>query len=351
MGTGLEKALLRAWTGRGALAYALLPPSLLYRSLVALRRWLYRCGIKPSRRLPVPVVVVGNAIAGGAGKTPTVLALVAHWRAQGLQVGVVSRGYGRSSAECQEVLADSAPDSVGDEPLLLRRKTQVPVFVGRDRHAAASALLARHPHTQLIVCDDGLQHYALYRDVEVCVFDARGVGNGWLLPAGPLREPWPRKALAAAGQDDKRLLVLKTGPSALPGWQAQRALADHALNAQGQAIPLHSLRTQGAAPLLAVAGIAQPEAFFAMLRAAGLPIAQTLALPDHYDFDSFSRNIGGGYQLICTEKDAMKLWQSVPDALAVPLLQTLPADFYTHLDQCLQSLVPPLSSPHGHKTS
>lgn len=351
MGAGLEKALLRAWTGRGALACALYPLSLLYRSLVALHWWLYRWGLKTSRRLPVPVVVVGNAITGGAGKTPTVLALVAHWQAQGLQVGVVSRGYGRSSNACQEVLPDSAPESVGDEPLLLRRKTGVPVFVGRDRHAAASALLAQHPRTQLIVCDDGLQHYALYRDVEVCVFDARGAGNGWLLPAGPLRQPWPRRALAAVGQDDARLLVLKTGPSAVAGWQAQRALADHALNAQGQPIALPTLHAAGALPLMAVAGIAQPEAFFTMLRATGLPIAKTLALPDHYDFDSFSRNIDGGYQLICTEKDAMKLWQSVPDALAIPLLQTLPADFYTHLDQCLRPLVPPVSSTHGHKTS
>jgi tetraacyldisaccharide 4'-kinase len=351
MGAGLEKALLRAWTGRGALACALFPLSLLYRSLVALRWWLYHVGLKTSRRLPVPVVVVGNAIAGGAGKTPTVLALVAHWHTQGVQVGVVSRGYGRSGTECQEVLPDSAPHAVGDEPLLLRRKTGVPVFVGRDRHATASALLARYPSTQIIVCDDGLQHYALYRDVEVCVFDTRGTGNGWLLPAGPLREPWPRRALAAAGQDDTRLLVLKTGPSAIAGWLAQRALADHALDAQGRATPLNSLRAQGAAPLLAVAGIAQPEVFFSMLRAAGLPIAKTMAMPDHYDFDSFSRNIDGGYRLICTEKDAVKLWQSAPDALAVPLLQPLPADFYTHLDQCLRPLVPPLSSPHGHKTS
>lgn len=351
MGAGLEKALLRAWTGHGALACALLPVSLLYRGLVGLRWRLYQWGIKKSQRLPVPVVVVGNAISGGAGKTPTVLALVAHWQAQGLRVGIVSRGYGRSSATCQEVLPDSAPDSVGDEPLLLRRKTQAPVFVGRDRHAAASALLARYPDTQLIVCDDGLQHYALHRDLEVCVFDARGVGNGWLLPAGPLRQTWPRRALAAVGQHDARLLVLKTGPSAVTGWQAQRTLADHALNARGQAIALHTLRAPGAAPLMAVAGIAQPEAFFAMLRAVGVPIAKTMALPDHYDFDSFSRSIDGGYQLICTEKDAMKLWQSVPDALAVPLLQTLPADFYTHLDQCLQALAPPLSSPHGHKTT
>lgn len=351
MGAGLEKALLRAWTGRGPIACALFPLSLLYRGLVAVRWWLYHWGIQSSPRLTVPVVVVGNAIAGGAGKTPTVLALVSHWQAQGLHVGVVSRGYGRSADECQEVLPDSAPDEVGDEPLLLRRKTGAPVFVGRNRHAAATALLARHPHTQLIVCDDGLQHYALYRDLEVCVFDARGTGNGWLLPAGPLRQPWPRRALAAVGQDDARLLVLKTGPSAVTGWQAQRMLADHAVDAQGRTVPFVQLLAPSAPPLLAVAGIAQPEVFFTMLRATGLPIAQTLALPDHYDFDSFSRNVDEGYQVICTEKDAVKLWKSVPNALAIPLLQTLPTDFYTHLDRCLCPLVPPVSLPHGHKTS
>jgi len=350
---GLHSALLHAWTGRGPLATMLWPVSWLYRLLVGARRLLYAAGLLKTQRVPVPVIVVGNVIIGGAGKTPTVIALVGHLRERGLQVGIISRGYGRTTSGCVEVLADSRPQAVGDEPLLIRRATHAPVWVGDTRHAAATALLARHPKTQVLVCDDGLQHYALYRDLEVCVFDDRGIGNGWMLPAGPLREPWPRQALASAGQRNDRLLVLHTGSQrAFSGHTAQRSLAPYAVRCDGTRVPLDTLRAPGQKPLLALAGIARPESFFGMLRALQLPLAQTIALPDHYDFDSLSRSIHEGYALICTEKDAAKLWQVAPDALAIPLVFSPEPAFFAALDDVLsQVLTARLSSGHGHQTS
>jgi tetraacyldisaccharide 4'-kinase len=317
----MEQALLRIWKRRGWQAWLLWPLSLLYGQLAGLRRLLYRLDIKKSGRVAVPVVVVGNVVAGGSGKTPVVMALVQHWTARGVRVGVVSRGYGRSSTDCREVQPDSLPAEVGDEPALVQRSCQVPVFVASQRLQAAQALLAAYPATQLIVCDDGLQHHALHRDLEICIFDDRGVGNGFLLPAGPLREAWPRPVD----------LVLHSGTHpAFAGWRAQRTLADYAVQADGTRIPLASLRD---ASILAVAAIAQPDRFFRMLRSAGLPLATTRALPDHYNFDSWLRIPNMHQIVICTEKDAPKLWQHQPDALAVPLVLSIDAGFWAALDQ------------------
>ena len=175
------------------------------------------------------------------------------------------------------------------------------------------------------------------------MFDDRGTGNGFLLPAGPLREPWPRAAD----------LVLHTGAHpAFAGFTARRTLAHYALRADGQQVELRHLSAAGAQPLLAVAAIAKPEEFFTMLRAQGLKLAHTLALPDHYAFDSWSRNEYGGYTVICTEKDAVKLWQHQAEALAVPLIFTPEPAFMAKLDALLAiRLNPTLSSPHGHTTT
>lgn len=333
-GLSLELALLAAWTRRGPLAWALWPLSLLYGALAGLRRSLYRLGLRRSARLPVPVIVVGNVVAGGGGKTPTVIALVRHLRERGLRPGVVSRGHGRQARDCREVRADSDPREVGDEPLLIRRAGEVPVFVATHRVEAAQALLARHPETDLIVCDDGLQHLALARDIEVCVFDERGAGNGFLLPAGPLREPWPRPVD----------LVLHTGRRAFAaGYGATRALSPYALRSDGSRVALAALRGR---PLRALAGIARPEAFFSMLREQGLSLARTQALPDHCDFEHWAPPAGEG-ELLCTEKDAVKLWRRCPDALAVPLAFAPEPGFLAALDGCLSRL----SSPDGHQTA
>ena len=325
-------SLQRAWLGRGLLARLLWPVSQLYDALTLLRRGLYQAGVFKTERVGVPVLVVGNVIAGGAGKTPVVIALVRHLRARGLQVGVISRGYGRRTRDCREVLPASDTRDVGDEPALIARSTGAPVFVAARRVEAARALLARHPQTDVIVSDDGLQHLALARDIELCVFDDRGTGNGWLLPAGPLREHWPRRCD----------LVLHTGANpAFGGYRAQRALADHALRSDGSRVPLAELADQ---PVIALAAIARPEAFFDMLRARGVSPERCIALPDHYDFDSWQRPSGAGYRLVCTEKDAVKLWRIAPDALAVPLVFTPEPAFFAALDA-------KLSSADGHQAA
>jgi tetraacyldisaccharide 4'-kinase len=319
-------SLQRAWLQRGTLARLLWPFSLLYGALVAIRRALYRLGILQTARVGAPVIVVGNVIAGGSGKTPVVMAIVRHLRARGWKVGVVSRGYGRATDDCRAVQDDSDPREVGDEPALIRRSTAVPVFVARRRAEAARALLALHPDTQLIVSDDGLQHLALARDIEICVFDDRGTGNGWLLPAGPLREHWPRRCD----------LVIHTGTRpAFAGFTARRALADHALRLDGTPVPLASLAGRA---LVAVAAIAKPEAFFQMLRERALVPQQGIALPDHHDFSDWEPPPGNGYTLICTEKDAVKLWRRAPDALALPLVFEPEPAFFSALDAKLSSL-------------
>lgn len=346
----IEARLLQAWTGKGALSNALLPVSWLYAGLVDLRKRAYQLGLLRRHQTPAFVIVIGNVIAGGAGKTPTTIAIVQHLRSQGHAVGVVSRGFGRHSSELVEVTQDSPVAQTGDEPLLIHRATGVPVVVGRDRVAAANELLHQHPNVQIIVCDDGLQHYALARDVEVCVFDDRGCGNGRLLPAGPLREPWPR-ATGAQTSTNRDMLVLHTGREpAFGGYTAQRALRPFATTKDGTRVSLDVLSQMPAC--VALAGIAQPAAFFSMLRDAGITLHACVPLPDHYHFDSFPRNIYEGYPLICTEKDAEKLWRLEPDALAIGLDFQPCTEFFDALDhQVNTALQPPVSSRHGHPTT
>jgi tetraacyldisaccharide 4'-kinase len=331
----VTRTLQRAWLRRGPLAWLLLPLSLAYGTLRAVHRELYAIGLRPRERLPVPVVVVGNVVAGGAGKTPVVVAILEHLRDRGLRAGVVSRGYGRTTEGCLEVRPDDEPGRVGDEPLLLRRHADVPVFVAPQRAEAGEALLRAHPQTQVIVSDDGLQHHALVRDIEICVFDARGTGNGWLLPSGPLREPWPRRV---------DLVLRPEEAAAIPGHAIQRRLAGEAVRADGTRRALDALRGE---PVHAVAGIAQPEPFFAMLRAAGLTLAATHAFPDHHDFAD-AHLLPAGATLLCTEKDAVKLWRARPDAWCVPLEVTIADAFWHAFDRLLDAR---LSSPHGSPPS
>ena len=332
----MSQVLLRAWTQRGVLARLLWPISLVFRALVAARRALFRTGLLATHRLPVPVVVVGNVVAGGAGKTPITLALLEHLAARGLRAGVVSRGYGRTAPGCTEVTAMTAPADAGDEPLLIARRAQVPVFVGSDRAAAARALLRAHPGTQVILSDDGLQHLALGRDIEICVFDDRGTGNGWLLPAGPLREPWPRPV---------DLVIHSGSHPAFGGWRARRSLARDAVRADGRTTALSAL---AGIPVTAVAGIAQPGAFFAMLREQGLLLDKELALPDHSNFAHAQALLQAEETLVCTEKDAVKLWQQRPDVWAVALQVTLDTGLVRAFDALLDAK---LSLPHGPQTT
>ncbi len=298
----LGAALQRQWwvAPPTAAAHALRPLATLYGVLARLHR-------AASRPQPtgVPVVVVGNLIAGGAGKTPTTMAVVRLLRAFGWHPGVVSRGHGRRGRGLVEVRRDSRAADCGDEPLLIHLHTAVPVMVGRDRVAAARALRAAHPEVDIIVADDGLQHHRLARDLQIVVFDERGVGNGLLLPAGPLREPLPASVPAAT-------LLLYSGArvsTPLAGWLATRRLSGVVPLAdwwQGHTPAADSWRAVQGRPLLAAAGTAAPERFFEMLRDQGLRLAVTQPLPDHDPFDTLPWRADTPDVLI-TEKDAVKL--------------------------------------------
>lgn len=343
MGAALRRTLEDIWERRSAMAWVLWPLSLLYAALVAARRHLYRTGICASVRVPIPVIVVGNVVAGGGGKTPLVLAIVRHLQGRGMRVGVVSRGYGRRGTGCQEVLPASTAEDVGDEPLLIRRLADVAVFVAPSRVDAARALLRQHPGVDLLVCDDGLQHLALQRDMEICVFGRSGIGNGFLMPAGPLREPWPRPV---------DMLVADHLAGVAGGWAMRRSFAGVARQADGTEIPLSALRDKAATGLWAVAGIARPGVFFSMLRDAGLPLTRTIALADHAPFDDPAWRDTATPMLVCTEKDAVKLWLHRPDAWAVPLQLDLGDDFWADFDRILQARgAAKLSSAHGYKTA
>ena len=350
----LTQALMHAWNGHGGwwqpIAILLLPVSWAFAGAVAIRRALYQRGFFKQETLPVPVIVVGNVMVGGVGKTPITMALVKHLKAKGLRVGVLSRGYGRKTSSTLAVSPKSNSLSVGDEPLLIARSCQVPVFVGNSRVDAGRALLSLHRDVQVLVCDDGLQHWPLARDLELCVFDERGVGNGHLLPAGPLREVWPRKALRHASTGhDVPCLVLKTSGEAGPNeFAVQRSLADYAIQADGTQ---RSLASWWDTPVQALAGIAKPDKFFNMLREQGMNVAHTQALPDHTDLQDLHIDTAQG-DLLCTEKDAVKLWLQHPQAWAVPLQTTLPQELLAAIDaQLAAAQHAKLSSPHGHQTA
>ena len=320
------KGLRAAWRSKGPLACALLPLAMVYAALTTLRRKCYEWGVKKTQHAGVPVIVIGNVIAGGAGKTPVTLATVNHLQRRGHKVGILSRGYGRTTDDCRQAHPQSSAQEVGDEPLLIARASGAPVFVAKQRIDAAHALLKAYPETTVLVCDDGLQHYALARDIEICVFNDEGVGNGWLLPAGPLREAWPRSVSAV-------LYCAAQPPAGTSAQQAcfqlQRQLASYAVRSNGERVPLQSLQ---ATPLHAVAAIARPEDFFAMLRAQSLELLSTEGLPDHFNYQNWQPPTNDGVQVVCTEKDAAKIWQRMPQALAIPLQLNVDQGYFDLLD-------------------
>lgn len=331
LGARAQTRLLRSWwkPRRDALAWALLPLEAGYRTALALRTAVWHASGRPAPRLSRPVVVVGNLVAGGAGKTPTVIALVEALRAAGHRPGVVTRGHGRAQADTTaEVLpswAEGLGDAArrfGDEPVLLRRRTSAPVVVGRDRPAAVRALLAAHPGVSVVIADDGLQHLRLERRIAIVVIDERGAGNRACLPAGPLRAPLP-----AHPRDG--WCVLHNAPSpALPwaGGRVQRSLRWRwplaAWQAGDTTARVAIAAGDATAGWTAAAGIAAPERFFTMLEAAGLRIARRLPLPDHAALAPPPWSTGEA--VVVTEKDAVKLDPAAPQNARV---QVAPLDF------------------------
>lgn len=296
------------WMRRGAAALALLPLAALFAAAAAARRAAYRLGWARAWRAPVPVVVVGNVTAGGSGKTPLVLALARGLAAAGRHPGMVSRGYGRrrDAPDPLAVEPDTPAALAGDEPLLLRRGAGCPVWVGARRADAAAALLRAHPEVDVLLADDGLQHLALARDVEIVVVDPRGPGNGWPLPAGPLRERWDRRRDATVGPAE----ALAAVPGTAPRFALRRGLGAARHLASGAVRGLDDLR--GVPRLAAAAGIGDPDRFFAMLEAAGLRLGATLALRDHAALGAADCAGLNADIILVTDKDALKCDASDP---------------------------------------
>lgn len=292
--------MLPHWSRLTLLSLLLLPLAGLFTVLVRIRRFAYSRGWISSFAVGVPVIVVGNITAGGSGKTPLVIWLVNWLIAQGLRPGVISRGYGGHARHCMEVQSDSAAAEVGDEPVLIHAQTQVPVVVGRDRVAAARTLLSHHPDVNILVSDDGLQHYRLQRQLELAVVDAgTELGNGLPLPAGPLREPRSRLQSVDAVIHIFRGDTTRAAP--LQGYRADYTLGRaYRLLSRDEKIELVNMPR---GPWLAVTGIGHPQGFYALLTQLGWTFEQK-TFPDHYAYAA--QDIPLGKPVVMTEKDAVK---------------------------------------------
>jgi tetraacyldisaccharide 4'-kinase len=281
---------VRHWRRRGVLAWLLWPASLVFGAIAFLRRVFTR-----RRRAGLPVIVVGNLTVGGSGKTPLVLWIAEHLRSKGWRPAIVSRGYPATIAVPKAVTVISEPGEVGDEPVLLARRSGCPVWVGADRLAAIRALRDAHPEVDVLVLDDGLQHYRLARDLEIAVVDARGFGNGFLLPAGPLREP--RRRLRSVDA------VVSHG-AALEGYAM--ALEGAELHRMTDARDRRPAAAFAGQKVHAVAGIGDPNRFFLHLARLGLkPLPHPF--PDHHPFRPEELEFGDDAPVMLTEKDAVKL--------------------------------------------
>jgi tetraacyldisaccharide 4'-kinase len=294
----LEKLLTDCWYNgvNRAFVFVMLPLSWLFGALVFVRRQAYQLGLINRHRLPVPIIVVGNLTVGGTGKTPLVIWLVRFLKQQGYNPCVLSRGYrGTASKWPQQVRKDSDPRSVGDEAILLAEHCQCPLGVSPDRVAAGNALL-EHEQCDIIVCDDGLQHYALARDIEILVVDGvRRFGNGFMLPAGPLREPVSRLESVD--------IVVANGT---PGRKefGMRIVADDLHNVHDWTQRVDAEYFSGK-KVHAVTGIGNPSRFFYTLKKLGMEVIEH-AFPDHHDFTVDDLEFADNLPIIMTEKDAVK---------------------------------------------
>lgn len=303
----------RLWQSFGWLNVLLLPLTALFAGLVTLRRSLYKAGINKAYRSPVPVIVVGNITVGGSGKTPLVIWLADHLRQLGYQPGIVSRGYrGTSQTWPLAVTPATSPERSGDEPVMLAQRTGCPVYVAPDRPAAIQALLNNHS-CDIIISDDGMQHYAMARDIEIAVIDAeRGLGNGWMLPTGPLREP--------ANRLQRVNLCIANGQAA-SGYTMQlvKPIITSMKNGQGSV----ELATWRGRTVHAMAGIGYPERFFNLLKKNRL-IVKAHPMPDHHDYQAHDFASMQDAPILMTEKDAVKCRQFTLDNAWVVAVQAEP---------------------------
>lgn len=329
MNDSLRNLVDDIWYGRHPARFALLPLSWLYRAVAALRRTVYASRLIHVYRAPVPVIVVGNLTVGGTGKTPLVIWVARKLEEYGFKPGIVARGYrGAARRWPQQVRSDSDPVTVGDEALVLARRTGLPVAVGPQRSADVAALL-QHAGVDIIVCDDGLQHYALARDLEIAVLDGvRRYGNGACLPAGPLREPAARLAT---------IDLLVTNGLAARGEFAMRYLAAE-VRRVGRAEERVALDEFAEREVHAVAAIGNPDNFFALLKRNGFRVTQHV-FPDHHLFTRDDLAFGDGRAVIMTEKDAVKCEHfDDPRLWYVPIDVELPDVFERRFRTLLQEV-------------
>lgn len=304
----------RNWYRLSPVSVLLFPFGLLYGVLVRLRRLLYRWGVFSSVKLPVPVIVVGNLTVGGTGKTPLVLWLAAELQRQGCRPAILCRGYGGSDVGPCAVGGDDDPDRVGDEPVLLARLGGCPVWIGRDRAAAGGEMLRVHPERDIVICDDGLQHYRIQRDLEIAVEDERGHGNGLMLPAGPLRESADRAVDATVvngGSADSEAVTRGQQATGQRGVQTAFRMrleprGFYFVHDPGREVSLAELSGKC---VHAVAGIGNPARFFALLARLGLePTCH--AFPDHHAYSATDLDFVDCDLVLMTEKDAVKCGRS-----------------------------------------
>ena len=323
----MSEWLQKQWFCKSVWHLLLLPLAAIYLGLIHLRKLLYKLNVFKSYSLSVPVIVVGNISVGGTGKTPAVIYLAQQLKLAGYCPGIISRGYGRSNSLVQAVSCGSSPDQVGDEPLLIAMRTACPVFVGNNRVAAGVALVKEHPEVNVIISDDGLQHYRLKRSLELAVVDAdRGFGNGFLIPAGPLRETVARLSLVDAIVVNGNAEALKPVPN--KNVFSMRLVGETFFSLDGK--QKKSAAYFKKKKLAAVAGIGNPDRFFGHLRMMSLDF-QSQAFPDHHlfcleDFTPFK-----GKTILMTEKDAVKcqsfavddIWMLPVDAMIEPGLMKI----------------------------
>ena len=286
---------MKHWGRRGAIAWLLWPLSLVFGGIVFFRRLFFKFHLFKSHAAGIPVIVVGNLTAGGSGKTPLVLRIAEILKEHHWKPGIVSRGYGGSAQHPREATIASDPAEVGDEPMLLARRSGCPVWVAPDRVAACRALREQHPECNVIVTDDGLQHYALRRDIEICVVDGRGFGNGFLQPAGPLREPLSRLRSVDA--------VVTHGATQVQGYPM--ALEGDKLVRFTDAREVRTAKSFAGQRVHAVAGIGDPKRFFLQLARFGIKVVPH-AFPDHHPFSAGDFAFGDSDPVVMTEKDAVK---------------------------------------------
>jgi len=292
-----EKFMRRQWQRLGPWHLALIPLSWLFILLSTSRRFAYRIGLFKSFRLPVPVIVVGNITVGGSGKTPLVIWLADLLQRNGYTPAIISRGYKGSARSVSKVYADGNPAVAGDEPVLIARRGPWPVCVGRDRVGVAKSLLQAHPECKVIISDDGLQHYRMRRDIEIAVVDGDyEFGNGYRLPAGPLRESRSRLDAVDA-------VVWNGGEAHSSAFQMH--LQGNVFRSVGNAAQLASAREFKDMRIAAIAGIGNPERFFRQLNALGLSF-QEISFPDHHSFQPRDLQSIDADVILMTEKDAVK---------------------------------------------